>query len=647
MLFNSTHISRKVQTFVPDEYALRWRTLTLLMGCFIAGYVAYIIILLTGWTFPLDLLIACVFLGGAVFVYGIIDLAQATIRKLHENAENLEKRIDERTQELVQANILLEKSQQNVHNKNIFLESVLEALTHPFYVIDVRNYNVVIHNAAAGFDGKKGETCHQLTHDSAEPCSGADHPCTIREIRKTGKPVILEHTHINKHGKNIYVEVHGYPIFDEHGELVQVIEYVQDITTKKISEQKLIRAKHEAEKANKAKNEFLANVSHEIRTPMNAILGMTDLALATELTPSQRSYLETVKGSSDLLLNLINDILDFSKIEAGKFQLDSRPFTVTKVISTIIPTMRHAAEEKGLTLNTHCQDGLCDRILMGDDLRLRQILNNLISNAIKFTDSGSIDVVCSCKEDSAGTMEVECTVHDTGIGIEKGNFEHIFESFSQVDSAISKNYGGTGLGLAICKLLVELMNGQIRVESEVNKGSAFIFTARFPIDDRPKDQEKKVGEEELVVKLQPMKILVVDDISANRDLVRMILEQDGHSIDEASSGVEALLKISENNYDVVLLDVQMPMMDGLETARHIRKCEREEADLSLASPYIETLEKVHSRYKGQHLPLVALTARATSDDRAKCFDAGVDAYLSKPFRKEEIIWGVHQAMQNN
>ncbi len=647
LLFKSTSISRKVQTFVPAEHALRWRILTLLMVFFIAGYFAYIFIILTDWLFPLDLLIAGVFLGGAVFVYGIIDLARVTIRKLHEDAESLERRIDERTEELVESNLMLEKSQKSVREKNIFLETVLEALTHPFYVIDANNYDVVISNSATGFDGKAGETCYQLTHDSEKPCSGDDHPCTISEIRRTGKPVILEHTHINKHGKNIYVEIHGYPIFDDCGELSQVIEYAQDITERKVSEQRLRKAKFEAEMANKAKNEFLANVSHEIRTPMNSILGMTDLALATRLTKTQRKYLETVKGSSDLLLNLINDILDFSKIEAGKFQLDSRPFTVAKVISSIEPAMSHAAEEKGLILSTHCQDDLCERILIGDDLRLRQVLNNLIGNAIKFTDSGSIDVICQGFEVPGGSMEIECSVTDSGIGIEKGYFEQIFESFSQVDSAISRNHGGTGLGLAISKLLVELMGGQIRVESEVGRGSTFVFTARFPVDDRHKDQKKMVGQEALMVELDPIRVLVVDDISANRDLVRMILEQDGHTIEEAGSGIEALTRISEQSYDVVLLDVQMPMMDGLQTARYIRQCERVEGDLPLKSPHIEILEKVHSKHKGQHLPLVALTARATSDDREKCLAAGMDAYLSKPFRKEEIIWGVYQAIQNN
>ncbi|MDJ0623995.1 MAG: ATP-binding protein [Desulfocapsaceae bacterium] len=612
------------------------------MYFFSAAYGIYIILLLTDWHFPEELLICSVFLAGAIFVYGVIDLARMTIENLHDNAVNLEQRITLRTEELIASNSELETSRQKLYEKNIFLENVLESLTHPFYVIDVNSREIVIYNKAAGFTGKPGKTCHELTHDSSLPCCGSEHPCTIEEIRKTGKPVLLEHLHKDPEGKNIFVEVRGYPIFDKNGKLTQIIEYVQDITDRKKAEERLIQAKLEAERANKAKNDFLANVSHEIRTPMNAILGMTDLALATELTENQRKYLETVKGSSDLLLNLINDILDFSKIEAGHFQLDKRSFTFADIIGSILPAMKHSAEEKGITLSVDASDKLCEEKLIGDDLRVQQVLNNLIGNGIKFTDKGSVSVRCICHEPTEDEVKVECSITDTGIGIEQGFFDEIFESFRQVNTSISRLHGGTGLGLAISKLLAELMGGTIHVESEMGKGSRFTFVCRFMKDRRSQDRSNEGDREEVI--LAPLKVLVVDDISANRDLVRMMLEQDNHSVDEAASGLEALERLAESAYDVVLMDIQMPILDGLQTTGYIRSLENYDASKlnSLVSP--ELLEKIALCQGKKHLPLLALTARATSDDREKCFTAGMDGYISKPFRKDEIIHEMSRAL---
>ena len=248
---------------------------------------------------------------------------------------------------MLEVNAELEKSKKASVEQSKFLASALDALSHPFYVIDVKNYEVLLYNKASGFkDRVNQKNCYQLTHNRDQPCCGDDHPCPIREIKKSGKPVVLEHVHQNVDGNISYVEVHSYPFFDSDGKFVHMIEYLLDITDRKNAESALLATKREAEIANRAKSEFLANMSHEIRTPMNAILGMTKLVLATDLTSEQKHCLETVHNSSELLLALINDILDFSKIEAGKLELIERPFSIEQALLTVVNLLQPEVEKK-------------------------------------------------------------------------------------------------------------------------------------------------------------------------------------------------------------------------------------------------------------------------------------------------------------
>jgi signal transduction histidine kinase/CheY-like chemotaxis protein len=634
-LFVSILSCRDVQSKVPRRFFVKWRILTFFICFFLTGYFGYIAARVAEAGLSLELLTGIVFFAGSLFVYGMTDLSKDTIFRLHEVNENLEKLVTERTAELSEANRRIEKSKRKYVRQSEFLESALDALSHPFYVIDARSYEVILYNKASGFAGRGAATCHQLTHDCDLPCAGLDHPCPIREIMKTGKPVVLEHIHRDAAGNARYVEIHGYPIFDNGGNVVNIIEYVHDITDRKLVEDDLRHAKQEAEMANRFKGEFLANMSHEIRTPMNAILGMTELALTSNLTPQQHHCLTTVRKSSELLLTLLNDILDFSKIEAGKLSLDARPFQVDQAISTVVSLLQPGAEEKGLALDVECSSECCADSYLGDDLRLRQILINLVGNGIKFTERGSVSIHCRVSEKTAADVLLLFSVADTGIGIGEKHQRHLFESFSQADTSISRKHGGTGLGLAISKRLVEMMGGTIRVDSQVGAGTTFYFTARFLLCERPALQEdnelKTVAD-----RLPCLKIMVVDDITANRDLARMILERAGHRVEEAGTGLNALQLLAEHDYDAVLLDLQMPVLDGLQVVAHIRRCELGGGDNG-NDRHRELLQELSVRIAGRHTPVVALTAHAMESDRARCLDAGMDGYISKPFQAEEML----------
>ena len=392
----------------------------------------------------------------------------------------------------------------------------------------------------------------------------------------------------------------------------------EDVTEARSIARSLLEAKEAAEQGSRAKAAFLATMSHEIRTPMNGILGMTDLALAGELASEPREQLGWVKSSAESLLTILNDILDFSKIDAGRMELECRPFSLAKLLDSLVHLHTRQAKPKGVDLSWSAEPGVPQRV-MGDSVRLGQVLSNLISNAVKFTAQGSVTVHLALAPaeagDPPGQVRLQIAVRDTGPGIASDRLEQIFTPFTQADASITRRFGGTGLGLNIASHLARLMGGGLRVESVLGQGSTFRFQTLLLRSEG--SEEGEAGVEPQAGRGGGAHVLLVEDTPVNQVLGRTLLEKSGYRVTLAKDGVEAVAAVEQGLFDVILMDMQMPNMDGLEATRRIRAHE--------------------DQRERDRVPIIALTANAMESDRLRCMEAGMDGFLAKPFRKDDVI----------
>ena len=447
---------------------------------------------------------------------------------------------------------------------------------------------------------------HPDEHMSAE--------AAFRKAIKTGRLSYEAHV-IRPDGSLCWVKVNGTTFYDENRVPLRLLGTTQDITAEKNTERELREAKRLSEESLRFKEQFLANMSHEIRTPMNAIVGFTELLLKTKLQADQQQYIDAIKTSGENLLVIINDILDFSRLQAGGFNFEKIDFRLSQLVSTLMDLMLPKSVEKSIKLSLAIDPAVPDN-LTGDPTRLNQILLNLVGNAIKFTDEGEVKTRISVLREDEENVELLFSVSDTGIGISPDKMTTIFEVFTQASNETTRKYGGSGLGLSIVKQLVEQQGGTIWADSEERKGSTFTFVLSFG-KGKPANAEsdQKGADEEQLPLLPGLRVLLVEDNKLNQVLAKTALSNWHWEVDVAENGLIALQKLAENDFDLVLMDIQLPEMDGYEATRRIR------ADF--------TGEK-------RFIPIIALTAHAMASEEKKCYVAGMNGYISKPFTPKTL-----------
>lgn len=452
-----------------------------------------------------------------------------------------------------------------------------------------------------------GRHCYEIWGMRDDPCPG----CPTLQCFETGKPT-QDREQTTPDGR--IWRINAFPVRDHEGEFLGVVEVTRDITQQERTKENLIQAKKEAESANKAKSDFLANMSHELRTPMNGIKGMLQLLADSELDADQEDFVQNALMSSDRLVNLLSDIVDISRIESGNIHIVEEPVKPREVTQVAEHLFRPACEQKGLELEFIVHPGVPDTVL-GDSTRVQQVLNNLVGNALKYTDKGRIEVeVCPAGKEENGTRRLLFSVSDTGMGIEDDKLSYLFKPFTQADEGYTRKFQGAGLGLSIVSELVSAMGGTIAVDSEYGRGSTFYFSLPFKTLQEEKRADKEPDMQEAAAP-SGHKVLVAEDDHINRTALTKILEKHDCTVRAVENGREVLEALQEDVFDLVLMDVQMPIMDGVEATQAIRS----------GQPGIDP-----------GIPVIAVTAHAMSGDEDKFLQAGMDGYLSKPVNMDEF-----------
>ncbi|MDR0562660.1 MAG: response regulator [Spirochaetaceae bacterium] len=555
-----------------------------------------------------------------------------------ESAENLRKRVKKLARELDLLKLILERNKSTALAKaqintvlmserarqNTYMNMVLANSPDIIMLFDSEGrfvYCADIFLKTAGIDSFafiSGRFYGEVLRRFMKPAVFDEISAAFRKaINEKESVVIKEIIDLAGNGQDRHYAIHFTPMFDDRGTLEGAFALFHDIT-------EMLKAKRRAEQASQAKSNFLANMSHEIRTPLNAIIGMTALAKKSCDLARKDYCLEKIAGASAHLLGVINDILDMSKIEADKFELSYTAFDFRKMIRRAVEVIDFRLEEKKQRLSVEI-DGAIPGILVSDEQRLAQVLANLLSNAVKFTPEGGLIAITARKlEEIRGLCALEIRVADTGIGISLEQQKKLFQSFEQADGGISRKYGGTGLGLAISKAIVEMMNGTIRIESEVGKGSAFIFTIQA--ERSGSSAETAPPEPENLNRMfSGRRILLAEDIEINREIVISILEPTGIAIDEAENGRIAYERFSQapESYDLILMDIHMPEMDGYESTRRIRAV---------------------NHPKAKSIPIIAMTANVFREDLERCKTAGMTGHLGKPLNVEELLTALRTSL---
>jgi len=532
------------------------------------------------------------------------DILKGKIRvflDLYEQKRLLESEITER-----------ERIQNSLVQSNSLLNSLLQSIPD---IVFYKSLSGTYLGCNKTFELKFGLTETQVKGKLNEDLFPADLANDLdqleKQVKATSSTVDRELWVAIKDGKDVLLDYRVNPILNESGEVSGLIGIARDTTERYNDKQALEKAKDEANSANMAKSMFLANMSHEIRTPMNGIIGMTDILMETGLSPEQIEFLQIIKLSGDNLLAIINDILDFSKIEAGKITLEKIDFNLTEKINETVKLLDFQAQKKGLYLTSIINPDI-PATINGDPLRIKQILINLINNAIKFTTEGGVHCDIDKSEQSPGKIKLLFKISDTGLGISQEGKTRLFQSFSQTDASISRKFGGTGLGLTISKRLVELMHGEIGVESKIGHGSTFWFTAEFGIPEMTSELSEPVAQE-IAGEFRVLNVLLAEDNPINQRVALYNLAKLGHKVDVAQNGQEAFDLAINNHYDILLMDIQMPVMDGIKSTHAIR-----------------AWEVTHPQKGG--LPIIAMTADAVKGNMEYFIGEGMTGYISKPFK---------------